>query len=491
MPQPLPSPNEIAAVLDEVHAHAQRYFNELSDAPAHGGDADAAARRLGERYGADLPVNGEGALAALRELIELGQEATVHSGGRHFYHYVTGGCTPAALGGDLWATVIDQNAHTWENSPLAVQLELTALDWLKSLFGLPQAMAGILTTGATMANFHCLAAARQWWGQRHGADVAADGLHGLPALPVFTSGLVHASSAKALGMLGVGRNCVTCFSQDDAGAVDMHSLERALKALCGKPAVLIANAGEVNAGRFDPLEAFADLAQRYGAWLHVDGAFGLFAAASPRTRHLVAGVERAHSVVSDGHKWLNVPYDCGFAFVREHCWLAQTFAYQAHYLPAPDDPRPNLSAIGAEGSRRARSLAVWATLRAYGREGVRHVVENSLDVAAVLKKQVQAAHDLELLAEVPLCIVCFRFNPGGLDQAALDRLNRALGRALVQEGHVVAGTTVHNGQVGLRPALVNWRIDSGAIDHFIKVVRSTGATLMKSPSRTTPQTASD
>jgi glutamate/tyrosine decarboxylase-like PLP-dependent enzyme len=198
-----------------------------------------------------------------------------------------------------------------------MRLEQISVGWLKELFGLPATWSGVLTTGATTANFTGLAAARRWWGREHGVDVEEEGLAGLPPVPVLASGYVHASAVKALTMLGVGRRQVRTFAADATGRLETGALEEALRGLGGAPAILVGTAGEVNAGGFDPIAALADLAAEHGAWLHVDGAFGLFAAVSPSTRELVSGIEGAHSVAVDGHKWLNVPYDCGAAFVHE------------------------------------------------------------------------------------------------------------------------------------------------------------------------------
>jgi glutamate/tyrosine decarboxylase-like PLP-dependent enzyme len=302
-------------------------------------------------------------------------------------------------------------------------------------------------------------------------------------MPVLTSGFVHASSKKALAMLGAGRAALRQYARDGAGRIDLAALERALRALRGAPAVLIANAGEVNAGEFDPIEAMADLAQRHGAWLHVDGAFGLFARLSPRTAALAAGVERADSVTADGHKWLNVPFDCGFAFVRDARLLAKTFAYAADYLPDPADPRPQFGNLGPESSRRSRALAVWATLRAYGRSGYRALVEHDLDLAQALRAQVDAAPDLQRLAEVPLNVVCFRFNPGGLGEPALDALNERLGAAVLADGRVYVGTTRYSGKVAFRPALVSWRTRAADVELLVRVVRELGALALREAAR--------
>jgi glutamate/tyrosine decarboxylase-like PLP-dependent enzyme len=329
-----------------------------------------------------------------------------------------------------------------------------------------------------MANFVGLAAARAWWGDRHGRDVAEEGLAGLPPVPVLSSGYIHASAIKALAMLGIGRRAARTFSRDAAGRLDEEALAAALRALDGAPAIVVANAGEVNAGDFDPIDRLADLADEHGAWLHVDGAFGLFARATPRAAHLAEGVERAHSVIADGHKWLNVPYDCGFAFVRDGSALARTFTPEAAYLPPPDDPRPNFGSLGPEMSRRGRSLAVWATLRAYGRKGYRELVERHLDLAQRLARRVDEAPDLELLADVPLNIVCFRFRPPGLAEEELDELNAQLGDEILEDGRVYLGTTRYAGKVALRPAIVNWRTRAEDVELLADVVRELGAALL-------------
>ena len=427
-------------------------------------------------FDGSLPEVGAGAETALAELIEHGIPAATGSAGPRFFHFVTGGVTPAALGADWLASTLDQNAFAWASSPLASRLESVALRWLKDLFGLPASMGGVLTTGATMANFVGLAAARRWWGQQLGVDVEADGLAGLPQPRVYASGYVHSSDEKVLAMLGIGRSSIRRLVRDDVGRLDLAALEAELHA-GGPPAILIAVAGEVNAGDFDPIDQMADLAERHNAWLHVDGAFGLFARVTPRAAAQAKGVERAHSVIADGHKWLNVPYDCGFAFVREPMLLPGAFTASAAYLPSPDDPHPNFGYLGPEMSRRARSLAVWATLRAYGRDGYRAMVERHLELATRLAARVDAAPDLERLADVPLNVVCFRFRPPDARESDLDDLNGRLGEAIVGDGRFLAGTTRYAGNVALRPAISNWRTTEADVDAFVDCVRELGARL--------------
>ncbi len=469
-----PDRSELADVLALVHEQARAYLDTVDERAARSPRLEAACRS----FRGPLPERGIGAAAALTELYEQGVDGTVTSAGPRCYHFVMGGTTPAALGADWLTSAFDQIAYAWASSPLAVELELVTLGWLRELFGLPADWGGVMTTGATMSNFVALAAAREWWGERHGLDVSERGLAGAPPLPVFGSGHVHGSAVKCLAMLGIGRGQLRQLSADAVGTLDLAALEVELGALDGAPALLLATVGEPNAGASDPIAAMADLAERYGAWLHVDAAFGLFARVSPRTAPLAAGVERARSVGLDGHKWLNVPYDSGYVFVDEPRLLARAFRYTGEYLPDPDDPRPNLGAIGPESSRRARAFAVWATLRAYGRDGVRAMVESHLDLAQRLARRVDAAPDLERLAEVPLSVVCFRYHPAGVDdEARLDELNRRLGEAVLADGRYWVGTTTYAGHAALRPAIVNWRTRAEDVDGLVDVVRELGGRL--------------
>lgn len=458
---------DLDAVIDAVAAAAKHYLATIDDRPVAGRDS---ARRREALPGA-FPETGIGSLAVVRALLDDGLEAATTSSGPRFFHFVIGGVTPAALGADWVTSLIDQNGALWPSSPLSARLEQHSIRWLLEMFDLPSSWSGTLTPSATYANFAGLAAARHWWAQRHGVDVDAEGLPGLPAAPVFSSGYIHMSARKALGMLGLGRDAVTTLSRDAAGRLDVDALRAALRALDGAPAILIGNAGEVNAGDFDPIDRMADLAEEFGAWLHVDGAFGLFARLTPRTHALTRGVERAHSVACDGHKWLNVPYDCGFVFVRDPASLARPFAASsAAYLPAPDDPNPNYLFLGPDSSRRARSLAVWATLLAYGRDGYRSMIERHLDLAQHLARRVDKEPDLELLAPAKLNIVCFRLAPPGTSEGEREALNKRIGAALLEDGRVFAGTTVYEGKTVFRPAIVNWRSTEADVDLLIDVI---------------------
>ncbi len=475
--------DESLAALERVAAEAHEYLATLADQPVRSPASDEAAAR----FGGSLPDEGAGSLAAIEELLREGMDAHVRSAGPRFFHWVIGGSTPAALAADWVTSLFDQNAGGWEASPLAARLEDISIQWLLDLFELPLDWSGVLTTGATTANFTGLAAARQWWGEQQGVDVSQTGLAGLPQVPILSSKFIHVSTLKALAMLGIGRGSVRDCSDAD-GKLDPYALEAALRALDGEPAIVIANAGEVNAGHFDPIRQAAEVARNHRAWLHVDGAFGLFARVSPRTSALADGIELADSVVSDGHKWLNVPYDSGFTFVRDESYLRTTFAAGAAYLPEASDEKPIFGFMGPELSRRARSLAVWATLRAYGRNGYRAIVERCLDNAAHLASLVEEADDMELLLPAPLNIVFFRYRPPGVPDSELDELNLRIEEQILTDGRIYAGTTKWNGVVGFRPAFVNWSTTREDAELVLETVRDLGTSIVaaREPARSGP-----
>src|SRR5687768_8627525 len=265
MSDPLDRRDELEPALELAAAEARAYLAGL--------DSDhvqpPGSEELLPGVGGELPELGEGAPAAITDLAPLRRAAAARSAGPSFFHFVIGGATPAALAADWLTSALDQNAVAWVSSPLGTRLEQVAIDWLRQLFRLPEEFDGVLVTGGTMANFTCLAAAREWCAERAGFDAAEEGLSGAPQIPVLTSGYVHASAMKSLALLGIGRAGVDKLSRDARGRLDLHALADRLASLDGGPAIVIANAGEVNAGDFDPIEDMADLAERHGAWLHV------------------------------------------------------------------------------------------------------------------------------------------------------------------------------------------------------------------------------
>lgn len=473
MTDPIHDRARVPEVLADAAAAATRYLESVDSEPITGNQAALRS------FGGSLPEHGRGSRETMAQLSADGLAAATRSTGPRYFHFVRGGATPAALGGDWLASALDENAVNWVSAPFASHMEDVVVSWLKELFSLPVEWGGVLTTGATMASFTGLAAARCWWAGEHGVDFEDDGFERLPAVPVFTGGYMHASVLKALAMLGVGRRTVRQLSADSTGRFDVNALRSALHSLRGSPAIVVATAGCVATGDFDPVEEIVDLAHKNHAWVHVDGAFGLFARLAERTAHLVHGVEHADSISVAGHKWLNVPYECGIAFARDGALMQRAFWVSGDPEFPRDGVRVSFGNLGPEAGRRARALSVWATLNAYGRSGYQELIDRHLDLAARLGAQVQAAEDFELLAPVQLNVVCFRYRPPGVQEPKLDTLNQRIAGLLSDDGRVFFGAASYRGQAGFRPAITNWRTTQADVDMIVTVTREIGQSILE------------
>lgn len=454
--------------LDLAHQLAVDYLATLDRAPV---SQHASPAEMAPRFDAPLPTDGCPPHEAVREWFTRAAPGIVRSPGPRYFGFVTGGVTPAALAGDWLASAIDQNAAGWLMSPAAAQTELTVIRWLLELFGLPPNWCGTLTSGATMANLCGLAAARQWASQQLGFDAARDGLGGRPAIPVISSAEIHQSALKALATLGLGRGALKLLPARD-GVLDLVAFAEALARHQG-PVIVVASAGEVNTGAFDDIAAIAArcAAHAPGAWLHVDGAFGLYAALAPSHQHVLAGISRADSVATDAHKWLNVPYDCGVAFVRERRYLRNAFAGTAAYLTsANDDAEWNAYEYVPEFSRRFRALAAWCALRAAGSSGYREIVQRSLANAHALASWLATQPMLQLMAPVHLNIVCFRLNAGHGDEAQNDMLTAQATEHIQRGGLAYVTGTRWQGHVAIRAAFDNWATDRFDVEALQRAV---------------------
>lgn len=450
------TPNqERAAAIESACALAHEYFTTLATRPV-GAQPDAAA--LERALGGLLPEAGEAAESVIDRLARGAEPGLVASAGPRYFGFVTGGTLPAALGADWLATAWDQNACMYRMSPAAAAVEAVAGRWLVELLGLPRGTAVGFTTDATTANFAALAAARHAVLARCGWDVEADGLAGAPPLTLLAGECAHASVAAAVQMLGLGRARVRHVAADAEGRMLPAALDAALAAATGAR-IVCAQAGEVNTGSFDPLDAIAPIARRHDAWLHVDGAFGLWAAAAPALRHLVRGAEAADSWTVDGHKWLNVPYDCGYALVRDGAALRAALAVTAPYLAASDQ-RENFHYV-PESSRRARGFATWAALRSLGRGGVAELVERCCALARRMAAALCAAPGVELLNEVVLNQVLVRFHPAVGDP---DAFTRAVLARIQADGTCWLSGTTWRGHAAARISVSNWSTTAADVD---------------------------
>ncbi|QXJ25990.1 aspartate aminotransferase family protein [Actinomadura graeca] len=420
--------------------HAAALLAGLEDRPAAVVDRPPPPRRP-----LPAPTGLDGALAEFTERWEPGLSG---SAGPRYLGFVTGGVTPAALAGDWLTGVLDQNPTSRLDSS-APALEDETTGWLAEILGLPS-HTGMLVSGATMSNATGLAIAREWLGERAGISVADDGVGALGEITVF-SAAPHASVHKALSLLGIGRKRLrTVPALPGREAADVTALDEALTALDGRPAIVVANAGTVNTVDFDDLGAISALRDRHPFWLHVDAAFGAFAALSPAHAGLVAALDQADSVCVDLHKWLNVPYDSAVQFTRRRDLQLRVFRNDAPYLGAPGDVPADLT---PENSRRFRALPAWFTLRAYGRDGHRAVVERNIAQAHRLGALLETTPGWRLLAPVRLNVVCFAHETRSPDEI----IRRA-------SPEVFVTPTTLWGSPGLRAAFSNWRTSDDDVE---------------------------
>jgi glutamate/tyrosine decarboxylase-like PLP-dependent enzyme len=433
------------SLLDDAARRATGYLRTVPErrvAPA--ADAVAALARFRE----PLPERLGDPDAVLAMLDELGSPATVTSTGGRYFGFVIGGAIPVTVGASWLAAAWDQNASFVATSPVAAVLEDVALGWLRALLGLPAEASGALVTGATMASFTALAAARRAVLLRAGWDVEARGLFGAPPITVVVGGEVHVTILKALAMLGLGRERVVRVPVDGQGRMRADALPP-----LDASTIVCAQTGNVNTGAFDPIDVLAAAARAAGAWLHVDGAIGLWARTAPARAHLAAGVELADSWSVDGHKWLNVPYDCGIAFVRDAAAHRGAMATTAAYAQPGDEREP--CQFTPEFSRRARGVEVWAALRTLGRAGVGEMVERSCRQAVRMAEHLRAA-GLAVLNEVVLNQVLVSFGDAERTQRAIAAIQRG--------GECWCGGTVWQGHTAMRISVSGWATTDEDID---------------------------
>lgn len=437
--------NGIEDVLDEAAALARRFLAQINERPASLPPVSHSCL--------NLPISGCGGAGAIRTFSDRYYDALIASAGPRFFGYVVGGATPAALAGDWLTAAFDQD----NGEGVTAHLETEAVHMLRQLCGLPEDYLGVFVTGATMANFAGLATARQWLGRVRGVDVAQDGAQALAPIRVF-SGTPHSSIYKAASMLGLGRTSVVgipCLPRSEA--VDTDALEIALKQHAGEPCIVVGNAATVNTTSFDDFKALAQLKEEYGFWLHVDGAFGIFAGCSTRYASLIEGVCAADSLAVDAHKWLNVPYDCGIVFTKHPDLQREVFVNaNAAYLRGSSDVIDYMNRT-PETSRRLRALPVWITLMAYGREGYQEVVERNCAAAQALAVRVEQSRMFQLLARCHFNVVCFTLkNQPERSTEVLD--------ALTADGSAFMTPTTYDGTPGIRAAFCNWRTTAADVD---------------------------
>lgn len=434
-----------AALLKRASEHAVAYLDTIAD--RHVG-ALATGDDLRAMLGVALPDRGDDESAVIDALAKAGATGTVATQGPRYFGFVVGGSVPAATAADWLVSAWDQNCGIYVLSPIVAVVEQIAAGWLKDLAGLPAGWSTGFVTGCQMANFTALATARNHLLAKAGWDVEARGLFGAPELNVLCSDESHYTIFNALKMLGLGAERVTRIATDGEGRMRADALASALDATSG-PAIVCAQAGNVNTGAFDPIDEIATLTSEHGAWLHVDGAFGLWAAASPKRAHLVRGVERADSVATDAHKWLNVPYDSGVVFTAHPDAHRRAMTLGAAYIVESDRERDPHEFVPEE-SRRGRAVPIYAALRTMGRRGFGELVERCCVLASRLADRLGADARLEVLNDVVLNQVLVRVRgaePDAATRAMVDRLQR--------EGTCWASGTTWHDMAALRLSVSN------------------------------------
>ena len=418
----------------------------------------ASVEELRATLGGDLPEVPTDPLHVIEALADAAEKGVVAIPGGRYFGFVIGGSVPAALAADWLTSTWDQNAGLVVAGPSAAVVEEVAGSWLKQLLGIPASASFAFVTGCQMAHATCLAAARHHVLAQVGWDVERDGLSGGPPIRVVAGAKRHVTVDRALRLLGLGSGAVTVVEADELGRMRLDALEAALTEADG-PTIVCAQAGEVNTGAFDPIPEIAKRTRDRSGWLHVDGAFGLWAAASPERRHLVDGVDRADSWATDAHKWLNVPYDCGLAFVAHPEAHRASMRLTAEYLVAVPDAARDQMDWTPEFSRRARGFAVYAALRSLGRSGVAELVEGCCARARQFADEIAALPGCEVLNDVVLNQVLFRLPD--------DETTNGVLAAVQASGEAWMSGTTWDGHAAIRLSVSNWRTTEADVERTV------------------------
>ncbi len=435
----------IKVILDQTLKVAETYYQQQETLPP--------ALHIGDLPYAQIPEQGIGAEAVLSYFETHHASRMANSAGPRYFGFVTGGSTPASVAGDWLVSVYDQ-VMSGSTDSVAHAIERQTIQFMLQLFGLGNNFTGTFVTGATMSNFVSLASARQWIGEQYGKDFSEEGI----TIPIkVLSATPHSSILKSMSMLGIGRNAlVRIDTLPDREAIDVIQLENYLSKH-PDPVIVVANAGTVNSVDFDDLQAIGELKQKYNFWLHVDAAFGGFAATSPKYEHLVRGIELADTVTVDAHKWLNVPYDSAMQFTQHRDLQVKVFQNNAAYLGNPD-VTPDSMHITPENSRRFRALPSWFSILAYGRSGHRDIVERNCEAAHTLGQLLEASGMFRLVAPVRMNVTCFTFSG---TVPSMTEITEFLADVR-DDGQVFFTPTIYKGVPAIRAAISNWQT---TLDH--------------------------
>ncbi|HEV2578413.1 MAG TPA: aminotransferase class V-fold PLP-dependent enzyme [Acidobacteriaceae bacterium] len=444
-----------AGPLNSAMRHALAHLDDIRERPV---DATASLEDLRRRI--DIPLTGTGLPSeqVIDELAVACEGGIVGSAGPRFFGFVIGGSLPAALAADWLTSAWDQNAGLYVIGPAASLVEEVAAGWLKSLFGLPSEASFAFVTGCQMAHVTALAAARHQVLERAGWNVERDGLGSAPAIRILTSTEQHATVPRATRLLGLGTACIDTLPCDEEGRLRADALENALMERAGKPTIVVLQAGDLNRGAFDDFRRLIPLAHEHAAWVHVDGAMGLWCAASRKHQYLLDGVAAADSWSTDGHKWLNVPYDCGYAFIRDAAAHYASQSVHSSYLVQGAGARDQVDWT-PEFSRRARGFATYAALRQLGRDGVAELVDRCCAIARELIERVGALPGASALCEPLINQGMVRFFDPRPDatESDHDRVTDAVVVGIRASGEAFFTPTTWHGMRAMRISVSNWQ----------------------------------
>jgi glutamate/tyrosine decarboxylase-like PLP-dependent enzyme len=455
--------------LDSAYAHAISHLENLDQTSVA---ATSDAETLRARVARPLPLEGIPADEAVEELVRNVEGGLIGSAGGRFFGWVIGGVLPAALAADWLTSAWQQNGALYATSPASAIVEETVGDWLKDIFGLPAHVSFALVTGCQMAHVTCLAAARHSLLARRDWDVEARGLYGAPPIRLLSSNVRHASFERAVRLLGLGHANVVDLPVDDEGRLVPRALAAELAKTPDAPAIVLLQAGDINLGAYDDFDSLVPIAKEYGAWVHVDGAIGLWVTASERRKHLARGLERCDSWATDGHKWLNVPFDCGFAFVADPEAHRASMSVRASYLTHANTARDQMD-WNPEWSRRSRSFSAYAALRQLGRRGVGELVDRCCEHAHAIVTRIGELPGAEVLWEPTINQGLVRFpdpHPSATD-ADHDRHTDAVIAAILDTGEAFFGGTTWRGRRAMRVSVCNWQTSEADVDRVVAAVR--------------------
>lgn len=457
------------SVLERALAYALAYLEQLDRRPV---SATASLAELRARLARPMTDVGLDAARVIDQLVADVAGGVLGSASGRFFGWVIGGSLPAALAADWLTSAWDQNAAIFACGPAEAVIEEVCGEWLKELLGVPPTASFALVTGSQMAHVTCLAAARNALLARRGWDVERKGLIGAPSIHVLSGSERHGSVERAVRLLGLGSESITDLAVDHDGRLQAATLDGALRARPGSLTMVLLQAGDLNIGAYDPFAELIPLAHSYGAWVHVDGAFGLWAAATPKYRHLVDRIDLADSWTADGHKWLNVPYDCGYAFVADPQAHRASMSHRASYMMHQGDARDQID-WNPEWSRRGRGVATYVAIRELGRRGIADLVERTCHHAHALVTRIGGLPGAEVVWEPRINQGLVRFcdpRPGATD-VDHDRRTDQVVDAVLRGGEAFFGGTTWRGRRCMRVSVCNWQTNAADVDRAVEAVR--------------------